>query len=62
MRWYLACALLMVAGCGEPVEGQGTTFVSITMPGPDVIPETWFSCWSRSPTAAHVSCGERDLA
>ncbi|MDH3726398.1 MAG: hypothetical protein OER77_02620 [Myxococcales bacterium] len=45
MRWCLACALLVVAGCGESAEGQGTTFVSITMPGPDIIPETRFSCW-----------------
>ena len=45
MRWFLACALLMVAGCGESEEGQGTTLVTIAVPGFDVIPEAGFSCW-----------------
>ena len=36
MRWFLACALLVVAGCGEPVPGQGETVVTLTFP-----PETW---------------------
>lgn len=44
MRWVLACALLMVAGCGESVEGQGTTLVTIAVPA-DTEPETRFSCW-----------------
>jgi len=44
MRWFLACTLLVVAGCGEPVEGQGQTVVTITFPGPELFPETRLSC------------------
>ena len=44
MRWFLACALLMVAGCGESEEGQGTTLVTIAAPA-DTEPETRFSCY-----------------
>ncbi len=45
MRRFLSCALLVVAGCGESEEAQGTTFVGITPPDLDVTLEAWFSCW-----------------
>lgn len=34
----------MVAACGEPVEGQGQTVVTLAFPGPDIVPETRVSC------------------
>lgn len=36
MRWFLACALLLVGGCGESAEGQGTTIVTIAFRGPEI--------------------------
>lgn len=32
MQWFLACALLIVTGCGESEEEQGVTVVTITFP------------------------------
>ena len=58
MRWFLACALLVVAGCGEPVAGQGQTSVTLTSPGPGVVPEFELSCANDPPPSEdEVSLG-----
>lgn len=60
MRWFLACVLLVVAGCGESEEGQGTTLVRITTPGPDVELEASFSCWDDpwGDTEVHITADD----
>ncbi|NNE19418.1 MAG: hypothetical protein HKN10_13160 [Myxococcales bacterium] len=48
MRWFLACALLVVAGCGEPEEGQGLTLVTIAGP-PETFPNPEMRCANDPP-------------
>lgn|GEM_PF-2244974 len=58
MRWFLACALLMVAGCGEPVPGQGDTVVTLTFPDSGIWPNLDLSCANDPPPSGdEVSIG-----
>ena len=51
MRRFLACALLMVAGCGEPEpeQGQGTTLVTLTDVSDGAFPEFGLTCANDPP-------------